>query len=143
MPRGPLGLGLVLALGGLLTGLFSLGLGRLLAPEPVASGGWVTECSQLPAAGSEPALGVVRLSSPAPNGATLDLQYLNSDGTLLRRQHTRLLAGAVMSFSVPARDLGSTLRVVASDEVDVQVTDVFRRDDGSAELRPVSCHCQI
>jgi hypothetical protein len=142
VPPGLLRLGLVLALGGLLSGLLALGLGRLLAPLPAASSGWATVCSPRPADGPEPALSVIRLSSPATREVTLDLQYLNPDGTVLRTQHIRLLAGAVTSFSLPASDLGAALRVAASDEVEVQVTQVFRRDGGPAETRPVPCRCQ-
>jgi hypothetical protein len=109
---------------------------------PAAGSGWMTECSPRPADGPEPTLSVIRLSSPATGEVTLDLQYLNPDGTVLRAQHTRLLAGAEMSFSLPARDLGAALRVAASDEVDVQVSQIFRRDGGPAEARSVPCRCQ-
>lgn len=139
VPPGLLRLVLVLALGGLLNGLLSLGLSRLLAPLPAAGRGWTTECSPPPAGGPEATLSVVRLASAATDAVSLELQYLNPDGTVLRTQHTRLLAGAEMSFSLPARELGAALRVDASDEVDVQVAQLFHRDGGSAETRAVPC----
>jgi hypothetical protein len=52
-----------------------------------------------------------------------------------------LIAGAQTSLSVPARAMGAAVRVVADDEVDVQITQLYRGEGGPTEARSVPCRC--
>ena len=143
---GAVRLGLVLMLGGVSSGLLALGLGTALSREPaaVARYFWVTECSGLPAPGPGTRLSVVRLAAPATGGAALDLHFLAADGAVLRTQQTKLIAGAQMSFSLPAQEMVAALRVVADEEVDVQITQqIYGAEGGRPEVHPVPCRCRV
>ena len=84
-------------------------------------GAIVLECSGFSAEGQPSSFGAIRLAAPASSGAVVDLYFLDANGTIVRTQHAELMSGAQMSFGIPTREMGSTLWVVGSETVDVQV----------------------
>jgi hypothetical protein len=99
----------------------------------------VVECSGFAVEGEPPSFGGIRLSTLASSGAVIDLYFLDAGGTILRTQHAELISGAQMSFGLPTREMGSTLRVVGSEEVEVQVTVGSTASGGVSERRPLVC----
>ena len=130
---------LALVLSGLLGGLLTLGIGRSLGPEVAVRVLPVVECSGFASEGQPSSFGAIRLSTPASSGAVLDLYFMDAGRTILRTQHAELIAGAQMSFGMPTREMGSTIRVVGSEAVEVQVAVGSTASGGVAERRPLAC----
>jgi hypothetical protein len=132
---------LALVLSGLLAGLLTYAIGSAPAPTEAAPFREVIECSGFATEAESPDFGGVWLANPAPSEAVLDLYFLDAGRTVLRSQHVDLIAGAQMSFGMPTREMGSTIRVVGSEAVEVQVTVVSSARGGVSEHRPLACSC--
>jgi hypothetical protein len=130
---------LALVLSGLLGGLLTHTIGSALAPTGTLLVRPMVECSGFASEGQPPSFGAIRLSTPAATGAVLDLYFLDARGTVLRMQHAELIAGAQMSFGMPTQEMGSTIRVVGSEAVEVQVTVGSSASGGVSERRPLVC----
>jgi hypothetical protein len=123
---------------GSLVGLLTIDLGRLLE-QPPSTGAQVIECGPFPMELQRQSSSQFRFIAPADQAVHLDVDFLELNGDVMSTRPVALSAGASTAFSMPTRQVGSAIQVIASAPVQVEVTLAYDDIAGVTERKIAPC----